>query len=58
MVKTDKIHVELRLKEKYTADLEINFFLRDNVAPRSKLLGANWFDEGVKKNITNIKVRK
>ena len=46
------------LKEKYTADLEINFFLRGNVAPRSKLLGANWFDEGAKKNITNIKVRK
>ena len=47
------------LKEKYTADLEINFFLRGHVAPRSKLLGANWFDEGAKKKyITNIKVRK
>ena len=42
------------LKEKYTADLEINFFsYRGDVAPRSKLLGANWFDEGAKKKKHN-----
>ena len=28
---------------------KLNYFLRSNDAPRSKILGANWFLEGAKK---------
>ena len=34
--------------------LEIKFFLRSNIAPRSNILGANWFEKGARHYLTNI----